>query len=69
MRRATFSAFVTPMLFGSNSTKKSVIAVSSKAPHFSPFDPNNDAATWVKIVVASIEWDGIKLLDVQSQMG
>jgi len=49
---ATFSAFVTPILFGSNSTKKRVDAVSAMVPHVSPFAPKVDATTWVKMVVA-----------------
>lgn len=51
---ATFSAFVTPIDFGSNSTKKSVIAVNTTAPQVSPLVPNVAATTCVKIVVANI---------------
>lgn len=51
-RRATRSAFVTPMLFGSSSTKNSVIVVRAIALQVSPLGPNTDAEIVVKIVVA-----------------
>jgi hypothetical protein len=54
IKRATFSAFVTPIDFGSNSTKKRVIAVNTTAPQVSPLLPKVAATTCVKIVVANI---------------
>lgn len=50
--RATDSALVTPIDFGSSSTKKRVTAVRATAPQVSPRAPKTEDAKRVNIVVA-----------------
>lgn len=52
IRRATRSAFVTPILLGRSSTKNNVMVVREMALHVSPLGPNRDADIVVNMVVA-----------------